>query len=153
MENVPNFGWIQVIHGWISFALDGGSGQFRCMVADTNDVPTELLSAVVRIVRGSQLERVSFDHEPAEIRWTLARETDAVRVVVESYENWGSSTGGYLEWVGSWRDTDSFGNSFLRATESFLRQVGRDGFASGWPTYPVPDPALEELRPRIREET
>lgn len=146
----PVFRWVQVAHGWISFALDGGSGRYRCTVSDTSDVPAELLSAIEKIIRGSRLECVSFDHEPSEIRWTLAHEGDAVRVTVESYENWGSSTGGYLEWVGSWVDTASFGRSFLEATESFLRKVGKVGFTAGWPTYSAPAMACEKLRASIR---
>jgi hypothetical protein len=114
-------------------------------------VPTQLLSAVEKIIRGSRLECVSFDHEPSEIRWTITHEGDAVRVAVESHEHWGSATGGHLEWVGSWVDAASFGDSFLEATESFLREIGGEGFAAGWPTYSEPTLACEKLRAGLHD--
>lgn len=99
-DSPASFRWVGVVHGWISFALDGGSGPYRCTVADTTDVPAELLAAVARVVRGSVEERVSFDHEPSEIRWTFRNVGGPVDVVVESFESWGAAGGGELEWQG-----------------------------------------------------
>lgn len=142
----PAFRWVKVAHGWMSFALDGGSGQYRCTVSDASDVIAELLLAVGRVVRGSVEERVSFDHEPAEIRWTLRRDDENVSVSVESFERWGSASGGNLEWQGSWSNASFLGQKFLVATESFLRDVGSDRYSSEWPSYAMPDDAIAELR-------
>jgi hypothetical protein len=146
LNEEPAFRWVKVAHGWISFALDGGSGQYRCTVSDASDVVSELMLAVARVVRGSLEERVSFDHEPAEIRWTLRRVGEKISVSVESFERWGSASGGYLEWQGNWSNASSLGRKFLGATESFLRDVGSEGYSSGWPSYAVPDDAVGELR-------
>ncbi|GAB1641440.1 hypothetical protein KRMM14A1259_18630 [Krasilnikovia sp. MM14-A1259] len=140
------FRWTKVAHGWISFALDGGSGQYRCTVSDASDVMAELLLAVARIVRGSLEEQVSFDHEPTEIRWTLRRATEKVSVSIESFERWGSNSGGHLKWLGNWSSTSDFGQEFLVATESFLQDVGPDGYSSGWPSYSTPDHAIGDLK-------
>jgi hypothetical protein len=140
------FQWLKVAHGWISFALDGGSGQYRCTVSDAGDVVSDLLLAVARVVRGSSEERVSFDHEPTEIRWTLMGVDGGVSILIESFERFGSVVGGYPEWRGTWPNARDFGREFLVATESFLERVGARAYSSGWPSYPKPDEAVSELR-------
>ncbi len=145
----PHFRWTGVVYGWISFVLDGGSGSYRCTVADTTDVPAELMAAVARVVRGSMEERVSFDHEPSETRWTLRNAGGAVDIVVESFESWGAAVGGDVQWQGRWPSADRFGRAFLDATESFLAEVGGAGYAAGWPAYPVPRAAVDDLRASV----
>jgi hypothetical protein len=130
----------------MSFELDSSSSQYRCTVSDASDVIAQLLLAVARIVRGSLEERVSFDHESAEIRWTIRRVDEKASVSVESFQEWGSASGGYLEWQGKWSDASVLGQKFLVATELFLQDIGPDGYFSGWPSYPIPDYAIEELR-------
>jgi hypothetical protein len=140
------FQWLKVAHGWISFALDGGSGQYRCTVSDASDVISDLLLAVTRVVRGSSRECISFDHEPTEIRWTITSVDGTVLVLIESFETWGSAVGGHSEWRGAWPNTRAFGSHFLVATETFLEQVGSGEYSSGWPSYPMPVEAVSELR-------
>lgn len=146
MQEESTFRWTRVAHGWISFALDGGSGCYRCTVSDTNDVPSELLAAIGRIVRGSKNERISFDHEPVEIRVVLQRLNDSVSLEIESFEQWGSTIGGCREWVGEWPNARMLGESILLSTQEFMTEIGESSFASGWPTYPPPSLACNALR-------
>jgi len=151
LDEGPTFRWVKVTHGWISFALDGGSRRYRSTVSDGNDVVSELLHVVARIVLGSAEECVSFDHEPVEIRWTLRRSGAEVFVSVESFETWGSEVGGKMRWRGAWATPQLFGQEFLRATESFLERIGRSGYEIGWPSYPIPDDAIGELRASLAD--
>jgi hypothetical protein len=142
----PAFEWVEVAHGWISFRLVGGSGAYFCEVADTNDVPSELLNAVTSIVRGSVFETVSFDLEPSEARWVFIRTDSQIVATLKTYDRWGSETGGSQGWTGQWDDPVVFGTLFLSATQYFLEKLGQDAYMRGWMAYPAPTFACDKLR-------
>lgn len=144
-DPAPSFRWVSVAHGWISFELCGGSGQYRCTASDANDVPVVLMGGVDDMICGASSCTFSFDLEPAELRWTFSRDGARVAAIIAVFSEWGCAVGGTTRWRGSWKNARDLGQCILGATSAFLHTIGEDEFRRGWPSYDPPMGAIADL--------
>jgi len=75
--------------GWAEAAVSDGKQSRRMTVSYLSDALGDMTRAVVRLLQGSQDERVSFLGEPGEHVWTLRSEDGkTLRVEVAWFEDW-----------------------------------------------------------------
>lgn len=142
----PKFEWVTASHGWVTFSLTGGSNRYRCTVADSSDVMSDLLISVAAMVRGALRLQISLDHEPAEVRWTFQRAGESVKVSIAHLDSWGAGDSVEPRWAGDWTDVRTLGLNFLTATQRFLEGIGLENYKKEWPSYPVAEDSLAFLR-------
>ncbi|MFD5499153.1 hypothetical protein ACFWJS_05445 [Streptomyces sp. NPDC127061] len=138
-----------------------GSGWATCRIADTaaeqkdfisycTDALADLLFGVTGLYGTSTVQRVSFDLEPAELRWRLQRRGADVYIAVYSFPDMSTSWDapdreGALSWS-STQPRRVFGHVVMEAAQAVLSLHGEAGYRDKWHRYPFPIAALQDLR-------
>ncbi|MEV7275814.1 hypothetical protein [Streptomyces sp. NPDC093111] len=138
-----------------------GSGWATCRVADRDaervDVVSYLTDALGDMLRGvaglygpAAVQRVSFELEPAEVRWVLRGRGSHVEIAIYEFPDMMASWNAPDE-QGTlvWRSTQSrreLGHAVVEAAQAVLSRHGEGGYRAKWVEHPFPVAALNDLR-------
>ena len=141
----PDFHWVGVRHGWASFELIGSDdARYRTTVSDGTDVFREHLAALRRALAEREPQRISFDTEPYEVRWTVTPNGGCADVRVTWHGEWGQGEG-ELRWHEPQVDLRLLATQAIASLEALRSTLGADGFAEAWP-YAYPEDEIDALR-------
>ncbi|WP_239697370.1 hypothetical protein [Streptomyces sp. OspMP-M43] len=110
----------------------------------------DLLKGVTGLYGLYDVQRFSFDLEPAEARWILRRRGDNVHITIRRFPDMMTSFDvpdgkGTLEWT-STRPRTCLAHAVLMAAEKVRRTHGEDGYLRKWVLHPFPTTELKTLR-------
>lgn len=95
-------------------------------------------------------QRLSFDLEPAEVRWVLRGRRAEVDVAMYRFPEISASFDapdqkGTLVWAFA-QPRSLLGHVAMQAAQSVLQVHGEDGYRAKWVQHPLPIAALQDLR-------
>lgn len=131
--------------GWAELWISHGSQEGTILASYLRDSPAELLSGLVRLLRGSSEERVLFEGEPGLTVMRLRRlPGDLARIEVSG----GPSEDDDPEDPPWFRHTEPLTRFATRVHSEFgrlLRELGPDGYQRGWGMYGFPQRPFDDL--------
>lgn len=150
------FSWELSGSGWATVRIADSVAEHKEDVSYCTDALADLLHAVAGLYGGSAMQRVSFDLEPAEVRWRLRRRGEGVDLAIYRFPDMASSwdapdSDGTLVWSSA-QPRSTLGHAVMEAAETVLRLHGEDGYRKKWVLYPFPVSALQDLRRLHRRE-
>ncbi|WP_371096194.1 hypothetical protein [Streptomyces sanglieri] len=138
-----------------------GSGWATCRIADTareqknfvsycTNALADLLHGVAGLYGQSSVQRVSFDLEPAEVRWRMRRRGADVDIAIyyfpDMHGSWDApDEDGKLSWSSA-QPRSVLGHAVLEAAQAVLSLHGEAGYLEKWVQHPFPVAALQDLR-------
>ncbi|GAA2260078.1 hypothetical protein GCM10010415_22690 [Streptomyces atrovirens] len=144
------FGWELRGSGWATCRVADGASEQVDVVSYCTDALRDLLKAVAGLYGAAASQRVSFDLEPAEVRWRLRRQGSEVDITIYRYpdmsESWNAPDD---EGTRCWHSTQprsALGHVVVEAAEAVLRTHGEAGYLEKWIQHPFPGEALDNLR-------
>ncbi|MFI2207025.1 hypothetical protein ACH47Z_41295 [Streptomyces sp. NPDC020192] len=150
MTNELQFSWELSGSGWATCRIKDDSAERKDVVSYCTDALSDLLHSVAGLYGPSDVQRFSFDLEPAEVRWVLRRRGVGVDMAIYRFPDMSTSfdasdQDGTLVW-GSTQPRTVLGHAVLEAAQSVLRLHGEDGYLAKWFRHPFPVAALQDLR-------
>lgn len=142
--------WELVGRGWARCRIATGSSELSNVVSYCTDALADLLRGVAGLYGPDPVQRVSFDLEPAEMRWVLRGQGADVEVAIHRFPDMSTSYDapdheGTLSWT-STQPRSALGHAVVVAAQSVLQLHGEDGYRAKWVQYPFPLEALHDLR-------
>ncbi|WP_306326756.1 hypothetical protein [Streptomyces venezuelae] len=150
MADDLQFSWELGGSGWATYRIADSSSEQKGIVGYCTDALADLLYAVTGLYGDSPAQRVSFDLEPAELRWRLRRRGTDVTIAIYRFPDMSTSwdspdDAGTLSWS-STQPRSVLGHAVMEAAETVLRVHGEVGYQEKWVRYPFPVAALQDLR-------
>ncbi|WP_351233243.1 hypothetical protein [Streptomyces sp. NPDC002133] len=144
------FSWELSGSGWATCRIADGSSERKDFVSYCTDALADLLHGVAGLYGPTTVQRVSFDLEPAEVRWVLRGRGSDVDIAIYRFPDMDASFGvpdeeGTLSWSSS-QTRSVLGHAVVEAAQAVLREHGEDGYQERWVRYPFPTAALQDLR-------
>jgi hypothetical protein len=143
------FSWELKGTGWATCRIADGFAERRYTVSYVTDAFSHVLRAVAGLYGPDPVIRLSFDLEPAEIRWVLRCTGPDVDMKIYRFpDRWFSSPNdadGTLEWA-SRQNRGVLSHAVIEAAQSVLRLHGEEGYRAKWVSWPFPAAALQDLR-------
>ncbi|MFF3453498.1 hypothetical protein ACFYXH_04035 [Streptomyces sp. NPDC002730] len=136
--------------GWATCRIADGTSERTDIVSYCTDALADLLHGVAGLYGTSTVQRVSFDLEPAEVRWRLRCRGTSVDIAVYRFPDLHSSWDapdeeGTLCWS-SIQPRHVFGHAVMEAAQAVLEIHGEVGYRKKWVQHPFPVAALQDLR-------
>ncbi|MFE9820539.1 hypothetical protein [Streptomyces sp. NPDC005773] len=124
--------------------------KLRLETAHCTNALADLLHGVAGLYGKSFVHRISFDLEPAEVRWCLRRRGADVDISIYYFPDMGGSwdapdEDGRLSWS-STQPRRVLGHAVMEAAQAVLSLHGEAGYLEKWVQYPFPVAALQDLR-------
>ncbi len=144
------FSWEISGSGWATCRIADGASERRDIVSYLTDALGDLLHGVTGLYGPDPVHRLSFDLEPAEIRWVLRSLGSGVEIMIYRFPDMSVSyeandSEGTLVWT-SRQCRSALGHAVTEAAESVLRLHGEEGYLAKWVRHPFPTTALQDLR-------
>jgi hypothetical protein len=144
------FSWELSGTGWATCRIADSSSEQKDFVSYCTDALADLLHGVAGLYGTSSVQRVSFDLEPAEVRWVLRSRGTNVDIAIyrfpDMHASWDSpDEAGTLSWS-STQPRRTLGHVVMDAAQAALRLHGEDGYREKWVQHPFPVAALQDLR-------
>ncbi|MFC8015510.1 hypothetical protein [Streptomyces cinereoruber] len=144
------FSWELGGSGWATYRITDSASEQKGIVGYCTDALADLLYAVAGLYGDSPVQRVSFDLEPAELRWRLRRQGADVAIAIYRFPDMSTSwdspdDAGTLSWS-STQSRSVLGHSVLEAADTVLRVHGETGYREKWVLHPFPVAALQDFR-------
>ncbi|RSS53236.1 hypothetical protein [Streptomyces sp. WAC01280] len=144
------FSWELGGSGWAAYRIADTAAEQKHIVSYCTDALADLLFGVTGLYGTSSVQRVSFDLEPAEVRWRLRRRGADVYIAIYSFPDvstsWDAPDGeGTLSWSSS-QPRRVFSHAVMEAAQAVLSLHGEAGYLEKWHRYPFPVAALQDLR-------
>ncbi|WP_351236845.1 hypothetical protein [Streptomyces sp. NPDC002133] len=144
------FSWELSGSGWATCRIADTAGEQKNFVSYCTDALADLLFRVAGLYGDSSVQRVSFDLEPAEVRWRLRRRGADVDIAIYYFPDMSRSWDapddeGTLSWS-STQPRHVFGHAVMEAAQAVLSLHGEAGYREKWVQHPFPVTALQDLR-------
>ncbi|MEU9586373.1 hypothetical protein [Streptomyces werraensis] len=144
------FSWELSGSGWATYRLADGTSERVDTVSYCTDALSDLLRGVADLYGAADSQRVSFDLEPAEVRWRLRRRGEDVEITIYRFPDMSTSWDAPDD-VGAhcWHSAQprsALGHAIVEAAEAVLRTHGEAGYGEKWVQHSFPSAALEDLR-------
>ncbi|MGW5418952.1 hypothetical protein [Streptomyces sp. NPDC003943] len=150
MADDLHFSWELGGSGWVTYRIADTASEHQGFASYCTDALADLLHAVAGLYGDSPAQRVSFDLEPAELRWRLRRRGTDVAIAIYRFPDMSTSRdspdeAGSLSWS-STQPRSVLGHAVLEAAATVLRVHGETGYREKWVLHPFPVAALQDLR-------
>ncbi|WP_121828098.1 hypothetical protein [Streptomyces sp. S1] len=144
------FSWELSGSGWATYRISDAAGEQKNFVSYCTNALADLLYGVAGLYGESSAQRVSFDLEPAEVRWRLRRQGADVDIAIyyfpDMHASWGApDEDGRLSWS-STQPRRVLGHAVMEAAQTVLSLHGEAGYREKWVQHPFPVAALQDLR-------
>lgn len=144
------FSWELSGSGWATCRIADGTAERTDIVSYCTDALADLLYGVTGLYGPTPVQRVSFDLEPAEVRWVLRRKDTDVEIALHLFPDMDKSfdapdQDGTLVWT-STQPRTRLAHAVLEAAASVLHHDGEAGYLKKWVRHPFPVAALQDLR-------
>ncbi|MFJ3205134.1 hypothetical protein [Streptomyces sp. NPDC086989] len=144
------FSWELGGSGWATCRIADGTSEWKDIVSYLSDALADTLHAMVGLYGASDVERISFELEPAEARWRLRRRGADVTIDIyrfpDSMTSWDQpDDAGSLSWSTT-QPRSVLCHAVMEAAEEVLRTHGEAGYRKKWDAHPFPVAALHDLR-------
>jgi hypothetical protein len=138
--------------GWAECTVHLNDSHASLTASYLSDALGNLAAAALNLIRGSELERVSFDEEPGEYRWVLKqyRPGELSLRVLEFPELWSEApddSGSVL--LRGACSTQDFARAVAGGLEAVLAEYGERGYKAKWVEHPFPNAALAALKSEL----
>jgi hypothetical protein len=157
MTDDLQFSWELRGSGWATCRIADSKSERKDAVSYCTDALADLLHGVVGLYGASAVQRVSFDLEPAEVRWVLRSRGLNVDIAIYRFPDMNTSWDapdeqGTLAWS-STQPRRALGHVVIDAAQAVLQLHGEDGYREKWVQHPFPVAALQDLhRLHLRED-
>jgi hypothetical protein len=150
MSGDLQFSWSLTGAGWATYRIADGESEQKCSPSYCTNALADLLRGVAGLYGTDAARRISFDLEPAEVRWVLSSRGTDVEIGVYAFPDMSASfdlpdDDGELLWS-SLQARSAFGHVVMEAVQGVLRLHGEDGYRKEWMLHPFPVHELGELR-------
>ncbi len=143
------FSWELSGSGWATCRIADSASKQKHFVSYCTDALADLLRRVAGLYGPTTVQRVSFDLEPAEVRWVLrGRGADVSIAIYKFPDRFTSYDKPDSEGTLAWRSTQSralLSHAVVEAAQEVLRIHGEDGYRAKWVQHPFPTAALQDL--------
>ncbi|MGW1528972.1 hypothetical protein [Streptomyces sp. NPDC001588] len=144
------FSWELSGSGWATCRIADASTEQKHFVSYCTDALADLLHGVAGLYGPITVQRVSFDLEPAEMRWVLQCRGPNVDIAIYRFPDMHTSFDapdeeGTLSWSSA-QPRSSLSHTVMAAAQSVLLTHGEDGYRAKWVQHPFPVAALQDLR-------
>lgn len=150
MTDDLRFNWELSGSGWATYRIADGTSERKDIVSYCTDALSDLLHAVAGLYGAASTQRISFDLEPAEVRWRLRRQGADVEITIYRFPDmstsWDAPDG---EGTRCWNSTQPRGllsHVVVEAAETVFRLHGEAGYRKKWIEHSFPVAALDDLR-------
>jgi hypothetical protein len=144
------FSWELSGSGWATCRIADSTSELKDIVSYCTDALSDVLRAVAGLYGAASVQRVSFDLEPAEVRWRLRRRGANVEITIYRFPNMAESWNAPDdEGTPCWNSTQPLsvlGHAVMEAAETVLQLHGETGYREKWKLHDFPTAALEDLR-------
>ncbi len=126
--------------GWVAGHVQVGDVNAEFSASYLSNALGGLVGATVKLLQGAASERVSFDEEPGEYRWVLARDQQQLHLQLLWFDElWG----GLPDDKGVVRMTalvelSAWASAVKRCCDRLLAEHGLDGYHDKWVEAPFP---------------
>ncbi|WP_326626142.1 MULTISPECIES: hypothetical protein [unclassified Streptomyces] len=136
--------------GWARFRIADSTAERTDVVSYCTDALADLLGGVAGLYGPSTDQQVSFDLEPAEVRWRLRCRGTNLVITVYRFPDLNSSWDapdeeGTLVWS-STQPRPVFTHAVMEAAQAVLELHGEVGYREKWIQHSFPVAALQDLR-------
>ncbi|MGW4379400.1 hypothetical protein [Kitasatospora sp. NPDC004531] len=150
MADRIGFEWQLSGSGWASCRISDGATEAKFAGSYCTDALADLLGGLAGRYRPEPVERISFDLEPAEIRWVLRGDGTDVDISIRQFPDIYRSydrpdTDGALTWH-SVQPRSGLVHAVVEAARAVLREHGEAGYKARWARFEFPVAALRRLR-------
>ncbi|MFE9973275.1 hypothetical protein ACFYRD_21600 [Streptomyces hirsutus] len=144
------FSWELSGSGWATYRIADGGSERTDIVSYCTDALSDLLHAVAKLYGAADSQRVSFDLEPAEVRWRLRSQGTDVEIIIYRFPDTSTSWNAPDdEGTRCWHSTQprsTLSHVVTKAAETVLRTHGEAGYLEKWRQHSFPSSALDTLR-------
>lgn len=150
MARSLHFSWELSGSGWARYRIWDGSTKHGDSASYCTNALADVLKGVAGLYGLHDVQRFSFDLEPAEARWILRRRNDDVHIAIRRFPDMLTSHDvpdgqGTLVWT-STRPRALLAHAVLMAAEKVWHTHGEEGYLRKWQLHPFPTRELEALR-------
>ncbi|MER6343513.1 hypothetical protein ACWC10_02410 [Streptomyces sp. NPDC001595] len=150
MAGDVRFSWELSGSGWATYRIADGTSEREDVVSYCTDALLDVLSAFAGLYGEGGDQRVSFDLEPAEVRWRLRRRGSDVEIDIyrfpDFHESWNAPDDDGTRCWNSTQPRGVLSHAVMEAAEKVLRLHGEVGYRKKWVQHDFPTAALEDLR-------
>ncbi|WP_435610451.1 hypothetical protein [Streptomyces sp. C10-9-1] len=144
------FSWELSGTGWATCRIADSASEQRHFVSYCTDALADLIHRVAGLYGPTSVQRISFDLEPAEVRWVLRGQDSDVGIAIYEFPDMSTSfdmadSEGKLVWR-SKQPRALLSHAVVEAAQDVLRIHGEDGYRAKWVQHPFPAAALQDLR-------
>ncbi|MEV7233137.1 hypothetical protein AB0N06_03835 [Streptomyces sp. NPDC051020] len=144
------FSWELSGSGWATCRIADSTSERKHFVSYCADALSDLIHRVAGLCGPTSVQRVSFDLEPAEVRWVLRCQDSEVSIAIYEFPDMFTSydkpnSEGKLVWRSNQPRT-LLSHAVMEAAQDVLRIHGEDGYRAKWVQHPFPVAALQDLR-------
>ncbi|MFD9610555.1 hypothetical protein ACFWWS_14430 [Streptomyces sp. NPDC059083] len=144
------FSWELSGSGWATCRIADSASEQKHFVSYCTDALADLIHRVAGLYGPASVQRVSFDLEPAEVRWVLRGQDSDVSIAIYEFPDMSTSydkpdSEGELVWR-SKQPRSLLSHTVMEAAQDVLRIHGEDGYRAKWVQHPFPVAALQDLR-------
>jgi hypothetical protein len=144
------FSWELSGSGWATYRIADTVGEQKNFVSYCTNALADMLCGVAGLYGDSSVQRISFDLEPAEMRWQLRRRGADVKIAIYYFPDMSGSwdapdRDGRLSWS-STQPRRVLGHAVMEAAQAVLSLHGEDGYLEKWVQHPFPVAAQQDLR-------
>ncbi|MFE2334527.1 hypothetical protein [Streptomyces coelicoflavus] len=144
------FSWELTGSGWARYRIADARSERPDIVSYCTDALSDLLRAVASLYGAADAPRVSFDLEPAEVRWRLQRQGANVEITIYRFrdmsQSWNAPDDEGTRCWSSNQPRAALGHVVLEAAETVLRLHGEAGYREKWIQHDFPGAVLDDLR-------
>ncbi|AYG81451.1 hypothetical protein DWB77_03598 [Streptomyces hundungensis] len=149
------FQWALTGSGWATYRITDGVSEHSDVPSYCTDALADLLAGVAGLYGSEAPQRVSFDMEPAEVRWVLRAAGKTVTIDIHRFPDLHHSSrlpdgDGECVWS-SVQPRRVVAHAVLEAAQGLLDRHGAKGYLKKWAEHPFPAAELGELRRLHRE--
>jgi len=129
--------------GWSEARLTLAGGEVKMRASYLSDALGDLLDALIHLHYGARQAQVSWEEEPGEFRWLLARHGRGVIVRVLWFEDEADEVG--VEVLRGRTELDRLIRAVTSAARAVLEEHGEEGYRKRWVEHPFPTFRLSVL--------
>jgi hypothetical protein len=135
--------------GWSECTLIVDDGHVTVTASYLSDALRSLISAVCRVLEGTDEATAAFDEEPGEFRWRLYRiDDELVRVMILEFDDlWSDKPDSDGKPIFDVRcRLRTFAGAVYDGCKQLLAEHGHAGYKEQWHEHDYPDSEFEELK-------
>jgi hypothetical protein len=135
--------------GWSECTLIVDDAHVTVTASYLSDALRSLISAVCRVLEGTDGATAAFDEEPGEFRWRLFRiDDELVRVMILEFDDlWSDKPDSDGKPIFDVRcRLQTFAGAVYDGCKQLLAEHGHEGYKEQWHEHDFPDSEFEELK-------